>query len=112
MGTVAEALRRIFKADNPVKIIGTRHGEKLYETLLTREEMAHAEDLEGYYRVPADTRDLNYALYFTQGEAAIASQQEYHSHNTRQLNLEETMELLLKLDYIQAELRGEKGELS
>jgi UDP-glucose 4-epimerase len=112
MGTVAEALKRIFKVDNPVKIIGTRHGEKLYETLLTREEMAHAEDLEGYYRVPADTRDLNYALYFTQGEAAIAGQQEYHSHNTRQLNLEETVELLLKLEYVQAELRGEKGELS
>jgi len=112
IGTLAEALRRIFKADNPIKVIGTRHGEKLYETLLTREEMAHAEDLVGYYRVPADTRDLNYALYFTQGEAAIASQQEYHSHNTRQLNLEATIELLLKLEYIQAELRGEKGELS
>jgi UDP-glucose 4-epimerase len=109
---LAEALKRIFKAGNPVKVIGTRHGEKLYETLLTREEMAHADDLEGYYRVPADTRDLNYALFFTQGEAKIASQEEYHSHNTRQLDLDETVELLLTLDYIKAELRGEKGELS
>lgn len=106
IGTLAEAMRRIFQAKNEVKIIGTRHGEKLYETLLTREEMAHAEDLEGYYRVPADTRDLNYALYFTEGDSNIAKQEEYHSHNTRRLNVQETMELLLKLDYIQEELGG------
>ncbi len=104
IGTLAEAMRRIFKVTNEIKIIGTRHGEKLYETLLTREEMAHAEDLGGYYRVSADTRDLNYALYFTEGNSSIAKQEEYHSHNTRRLNVEETMELLLKLEYIQEEL--------
>ncbi len=104
IGTLAEAMRRLFKVANEVKIIGTRHGEKLYETLLTREEMAHAEDLGGYYRVPADTRDLNYALYFTEGNSNIAKQEEYHSHNTQRLNVDETMELLLKLEYIQEEL--------
>jgi UDP-glucose 4-epimerase len=109
IGTLAEALSRIFKATSDVKIIGTRHGEKLYETLLTREEMAHAEDLGGYYRVPADTRDLNYALYFTEGNSSIAKQEEYHSHNTQRLNVEQTVELLLKLDYIQEEL-GEKTD--
>jgi UDP-glucose 4-epimerase len=109
IGTLAEALGQIFKARGDVKIIGTRHGEKLYETLLTREEMAHAEDLGDYYRVTADTRDLNYALYFTEGNSSIAKQEEYHSHNTRRLNVEQTVELLLKLDYIQEEL-GEKTD--
>ncbi len=92
-----EALKTLLNADNPVKIIGTRHGEKLYETLLTREEMARAEDLDNYYRVPTDNRDLNYNLYFSEGMAQVGELDDYHSHNTRRLNVEEMMELLLTL---------------
>jgi UDP-N-acetylglucosamine 4,6-dehydratase len=106
IATLAEALKIIFKSRAEIKTIGTRHGEKLYETLLTREEMAHADDLGDYYRVPADTRDLNYALYFSEGDSSIAKQEEYHSHNTRRLDVEGTVELLLKLDYIQEALKG------
>jgi UDP-N-acetylglucosamine 4,6-dehydratase len=106
IATLAEALKIIFKSRVEVKSIGTRHGEKLYETLLTREEMAHAEDLGDYYRVPADTRDLNYAMYFTEGDSSIAKQAEYHSHNTRRLDVDGTVELLLKLDYIREALKG------
>jgi len=105
IGNLAEALKRIFNADNSIKIIGTRHGEKLYETLLTREEMAKAEDLGDYYRIVPDTRDLNYSLYFTEGKEEFSRQEDYNSHNTRRLNLNELIELLLKLDYVQEELR-------
>jgi UDP-N-acetylglucosamine 4,6-dehydratase/5-epimerase len=104
LGNLALALQQIFNTHNPVKVIGTRHGEKLYETLLTREEMGKAEDCGGYYRIPADTRDLNYEAFFSEGSPAVSQREDYHSHNTRRLDVEETAEMLLKLHYIQAEL--------
>jgi UDP-glucose 4-epimerase len=88
------------RATNPVEVIGTRHGEKLYETLLTREEKARAQDLGGYYRVPTDNRDLNYAIYFSEGMPQIANAEDYTSHNTRRLELAEMMALLQKLPEI------------
>lgn len=97
---LAHAMKKIFNADNPVKIIGTRHGEKLYETLLTREEKARAEDLVGYYRIPADNRDLNYDTFFSQGEEVISAQEDYNSHNTHRLDVEELIEILMKLDVV------------
>ncbi len=97
IATLAEAVKRLLKAENPIKVIGTRHGEKLYETLLTREEMMHAEDLGDYYRVQADNRDLNYNLYFSEGTPKAGEVEDYHSHNTRRLNIEEMTELLLTL---------------
>jgi UDP-N-acetylglucosamine 4,6-dehydratase/5-epimerase len=103
---VAEALCEIFKAKNEIKVIGTRHGEKLYETLLTREEFGKAEDLGDYYRIAADDRDLNYAKYFSEGDSKIAEAQDYHSHNTYRLSDEELKTLLLKLDYVQQELKN------
>lgn len=104
IGTLAGAVKRVFEADNPIRVIGTRHGEKLYETLLTREEMVRAQDLGGYFRVEADVRDLNYAKYFSEGESELARVEDYHSHNTRRLDVEEMVELLLGLPYIQEEL--------
>ena len=103
---LAIAIKEIFKADNEIKIIGTRHGEKLYETLLTREEMTRAKDLGGYYRILCDERDLNYGKYFTEGEKQVSEAEDYHSHNTRRLNVVELKELLLKLNFIKDELRG------
>lgn len=94
------------KADHPIKIIGTRHGEKLYETLLTREEMVTAEDMGNYYRIPADTRDLNYSKYFEEGEEVVTQAHEYHSHNTRQLSKTELQQMLLELREIQDDLVG------
>jgi len=108
IGTLASALKKLFKADNPVKIIGTRHGEKLYETLLTREEMAKAEDLGKYYRIPMDDRDLNYGLYFSEGKAEVSLKEDYNSHNTYRLSEEELIELLLKVDYVRKELKDWK----
>jgi len=108
IGTLASALKKLFNADNPIKIIGTRHGEKLYETLLTREEMAKAEDLGKYYRIPMDDRDLNYGLYFTEGKAEVSLKEDYNSHNTYRLNEEELIELLLKVDYVRKELEDWK----
>ncbi len=104
--TLALALKDIFTADNPLQVIGTRHGEKLYETLLTREEMGRAVDLGDYYRIPADNRDLNYDLFFTQGEETISRVEDYHSHNTMQLSVEAMKAMLLNLDYVQQELEG------
>jgi UDP-N-acetylglucosamine 4,6-dehydratase len=104
--TLALALKKIFKADNPVKVIGTRHGEKRHETLLTREEMAKAEDLGGYYRIPADNRGLNYNLYFSEGEKKIALLEDYNSSNTRRLDVVGMAELLLTLDIVKDELTG------
>ena len=101
---LAIAIKELFKAENQIKVIGTRHGEKLYETLLTREEMVKAEDLGGYFRIVPDGRDMNYGKYFTEGEEKIAEVEDYNSHNTRRLNVEEIKELLLKLDYIRQEL--------
>jgi UDP-glucose 4-epimerase len=103
---LALALKELFHADNAIRIIGTRHGEKLYETLLTREELVKAEDLGGYYRIVPDDRDLNYNKYFTEGEEKISHIEDYNSHNTKRLTVDEIKELLLKLDYIQQELSG------
>jgi UDP-glucose 4-epimerase len=93
------------KPAHPIKIIGTRHGEKLYEALLTREEMVHAEDMGEYYRIPADTRDINYSKFFEEGETVVTQAHEYHSHNTKQLNEEELKALLLNLLEIQDDLK-------
>jgi UDP-N-acetylglucosamine 4,6-dehydratase/5-epimerase len=106
--TLARALKKLFKADNEIRIIGTRHGEKLYETLLTREEMARAEDMGDYYRIPADIRDLNYACYFTEGETEVAGHEDYHSHNTRRLDEDGLIELLLKLDFVRSSVKTGK----
>jgi UDP-glucose 4-epimerase len=106
---LARALIELFNADSEVKIIGTRHGEKLYESLMTREEMAHAEDLGGYYRIPADNRDLNYNKYFVEGEQEVSLAEDYNSHNTERLDVEGVKAKLLKLDYVQQELKGGKG---
>ena len=105
---LAKALLELYKVNNQIKIIGTRHGEKLYETLVNREEMVKAEDLGNYYRIPADTRDLNYNRFFIEGEAQIAQMEEYTSHNTSRLNIEETKQLLLRLDFIKEDL-GKKS---
>ena len=101
---LAVAIKELFKADNDIRVIGTRHGEKLYETLLTREEMSKAEDLGGYFRIPCDDRDLNYNKYFTEGEEQVSQAEDYNSHNTRRLNKDEVKEILLKLPFIQEEL--------
>ncbi|QFF98020.1 NAD-dependent epimerase/dehydratase family protein [Psychrobacillus glaciei] len=102
---LAQALKEIFSVENEVKIIGTRHGEKLYETLLTREENVVAHDLEGFYRVPADNRDLNYDKYFEEGDEKLSSDEEYNSHNTYRLTIEQIKDKLLQLPYIQTELK-------
>lgn len=105
---LAHAVKEVFEASNEVRIIGTRHGEKLYETLLTKEEYAVAEDMGGFYRVPADKRDLYYNKYFNEGDRKLSSDKEYNSHNTQRLSIEHIKDLLLKLDYVQEELRGWK----
>jgi len=109
--TLANALKRLFNADNEVRIIGTRHGEKLYETLLTREEMANAEDMGNYYRIPSDIRDLNYSCYFTEGETKVSYQEDYNSHNTRRLDEDGLIELLMKLDFVRKALETGKIDL-
>jgi UDP-N-acetylglucosamine 4,6-dehydratase len=101
---LAQALLDIFSAKNPIKIIGTRHGEKLYESLLSREEAAKAVDFGGYYKIPADTRDLNYSKYFDQGDTGIESVEEYNSHNTHRLSKGELYDLLLTLPYIKNQI--------
>ena len=106
VGDLAKALKKIFKKDNPVRVIGTRHGEKLYESLISREEMAKATDMGGYYRIPADNRDLNYAQYFSEGEERVSQLDDYTSHNTARLDVEQITQLLLKLDYIKEELNA------
>lgn len=107
---LAESLKDLMGAQNPIKIIGTRHGEKLYETLLTREERARAQDLGDYFRVPADNRDLNYDQFFSEGSSVIESTDDYHSHNTQRLDLAEMKKLLLKIDVVQSALKGERIE--
>lgn len=97
---IALALQRIFNAKNEIKIIGTRHAEKLYETLLTREEIVKAIDTGSYYKIPADNRDLNYSSYFTDGDVKTSENEDYHSHNARRLNLNETENILNNLDYV------------
>ena len=102
---LAISLQEIFNCKNEVKIIGTRHGEKLYETLVNREEMVKALDLGNYYRIPADTRDLNYDKYFSEGIENVSVIEDYHSHNTYRLSKEELKKILLGLDFIQKELK-------
>jgi UDP-glucose 4-epimerase len=106
LGDLAAALREIFNPKAQIRIIGTRHGEKLYESLISREEMAHAQDLGGYFRVPSDNRELNYAKYFNEGEESISHLDDYTSHNTQRLNIEKIKSLLLKLDFIKKELHA------
>ena len=110
LDVLAQALKEIYSKVNPkygeteVKIIGTRHGEKLYETLVTREEMLRSEDMGNYFRIPCDTRDLNYDKFFSEGDDAISRTEDYHSHNTRRLDVEGMKELLLKLNFIREDL--------
>lgn len=104
VGDLALAIKELFGSGNDAKTIGTRHGEKLYESLISREEMAHAQDMGDYYRIPADNRDLNYAKYFSEGDQEISLLDDYTSHNTRRLNVEQIKQLLLSLDYIKDEL--------
>jgi UDP-N-acetylglucosamine 4,6-dehydratase len=104
IGDLAKAIKEIFKADNEIKIIGTRHGEKRYETLLTKEEYAVAGDMGDFFRIPADKRSLNYDKYFVEGDLKLSSDKEYNSDNTERLNVEQIKEKLLSLDYIKKEL--------
>lgn len=106
VGDLAQAVKELFNVNNEIKVIGTRHGEKLYETLLTKEENIVADDMGGFYRVPADQRDLNYDKYFVEGDQKLSSEEEYNSHNTERLNIEQIKEKLLTLEYVQEELRG------
>jgi UDP-N-acetylglucosamine 4,6-dehydratase len=106
MDNLGRAVRELFNSDVATRVIGTRHGEKLYESLISREEMAHASDMGDYYRIPADNRDLNYAKYFSEGEEKISYFDDYTSHNTRLLNVEDLKEFLLKLDYIKEQLNA------
>ena len=108
IGDLAQAIKDLAKVENEINIIGTRHGEKLYETLCTREEMVKAEDMGDFYRVPADNRDLNYSMYFSEGEKNIAEIEDYHSHNTERLNVEGVKSLISKLALVKKELFGEE----
>jgi len=110
IATLAQAMLKLFSAKNEIRIIGTRHGEKLFETLLNREEMAKAEDMGNYFRVPADVRDLNYNCYFVEGQEEVSLKEDYNSHNTQRLGIDGMVQLLLKLDIIQRALKGEKVE--
>jgi UDP-glucose 4-epimerase len=104
--TLALAIKKVFNASNQIKIIGTRHGEKKYETLLTREELINAEDMGGYFRIKADNRDMNYNMYFSEGKKNLSEREDYHSHNTKILSVDEMAELLLSLEYVQNELKS------
>lgn len=106
VGDLALALKELFKKNNNIRVIGTRHGEKLYESLVSREEMSKAEDMGRYYRIPADNRDLNYKKYFVEGEDKVSSSEDYTSHNTNRLEIDGIKELLLNLSYIQDELNA------
>ncbi|PVZ32938.1 nucleoside-diphosphate sugar epimerase/dehydratase [Pseudomonas sp. CC120222-01a] len=106
VGVLAQALIELFSPESKLRVIGTRHGEKLYESLVSREEMAKAEDMGRYYRVPADNRDLNYKKYFVEGEEKISELDDYTSHNTDRLDVEGVKQLLLKLDYIKEQLNA------
>lgn len=103
---LALALKELFNVDNPINVIGTRHGEKLFETLLTKEEHAVAEDLGRYYRIPSDKRSLNYEGYFTKGDEKISREEDYNSHNTERLNVSQIKEKLLELEYVKTALNG------
>jgi UDP-glucose 4-epimerase len=103
--TLATSLIGLYDSNVKISIIGTRHGEKLYETLVTREEMSKAQDLNEYYRIPCDKRDLNYDKYFNEGEEKISSFEDYHSHNTKILDVQEMKDLLLKLEIVKDDVR-------
>jgi UDP-glucose 4-epimerase len=107
--TLALAVKKLFDAPNPVRVIGTRHGEKLFETLLTREERVKAEDMGSYFRVSADNRDLNYKVYFQDGQETLSHEEDYHSHNTSRLDVDGMAAMLLKLDLVQRELAAWRG---
>lgn len=111
IGDLAEALKQLFHSKSAIKIIGTRHGEKAHETLMTREERAKSEDMGDYYRIPADNRDLNYDKFFDEGDKKLAKIEEYTSHNTTQLDVEDTKKKLLTVDYVTQELNGYTGTL-
>ncbi len=104
VGDLAQALKEMFDKNNEIRVIGTRHGEKLYESLISREEMARVEDLGGYYRIPSDNRDLNYAQFFSEGEEKISHQEDYTSHNTMRLNVKQVKNLLSKLEGLKEKL--------
>ncbi len=106
VGDLAQAVKELFNADNEIRIIGTRHGEKLYETLLTKEEHVVAEDMGDFYKVPADKRDLNYDKYFVEGDQKLSLEGEYNSHNTQRLNIQQIKAKLLQLDYVKEELES------
>ena len=105
IGDLAQALKELLDLDNDIKIIGTRHGEKLFETLCTREEMMKAEDMGDFYRIPADNRGLNYASYFSEGEKELSSVEDYNSHNTEQKDVNGIKQLLMKLDFVHKEVK-------
>lgn len=109
--SLANALTKLFNRNNEIQIIGTRHGEKLYETLLTREEMSRSEDLGKYYRIPVDVRDLNYACYFTEGQAKVSCQEDYNSQNTHQIEEDDLIVLLSNLDFVRDALETGKINL-
>ena len=106
VGDLAQAIKELFNAENEIKVIGTRHGEKLYETLLTKEENVVAKDMGDFYRVPADKRDLNYDKYFVDGDQKLSSEEEYNSHNTERLTIEQIKAKLLELDYVREQLES------
>jgi UDP-glucose 4-epimerase len=110
VGDLALAIKELYHSENEIRVIGTRHGEKLFETLVNREEMVKAVDEGNYYRIPADNRDLNYNKYFTEGESKVTITEEYTSHNTQRLNVEQTKELLLKLRSVREDVFGERLE--
>ena len=101
---LAQAIKELYNSNSSINVIGTRHGEKLYETLVNREEMTKAEDLKNYFRIPADTRDLNYEQYFSKGEEDVSKYEDYHSHNTTRLDVEGTKQLLLQLEFIRKDV--------
>ncbi|NLA50306.1 MAG: polysaccharide biosynthesis protein [Bacteroidales bacterium] len=111
IATLAQAIKELYKSDSSIKIIGSRHGEKLYETLINREEMVKAVDVGDFFRIPADTRDLNYNKFFTEGTQEVSQADEYNSHNTQRLSIEETKELLLTLRFIRQDVLNEKREI-
>lgn len=111
IANLAQAIKELYKSSSEIKIIGTRHGEKLYETLVNREEMAKATDMGDYFKIPADTRDLNYNKFFTEGAEAVSMADEYNSHNTKRLSVDETKKLLLSLSFIRQDVLKEKLEV-
>ena len=111
IANLAQAIKELYNSESAIKVIGSRHGEKLYETLVNREEMVKAEDIGDFFKIPADTRDLNYNKFFTEGTEAVSQAGEYNSHNTQQLNIDETRQLLLTLSFIRQDVLGEQPDM-